>query len=246
MLIKNGKIIKLYKENYVEDNIDLKNDVRNMINLKNQIVVPAFTVKKIYMLPLLLFKYNKYLKFNTLGEAEIYFSHLNTDMKKLILEDFNKYILNKGIGTILLKEDNSKDSINNKVNDYLIKNSSIMYLKEMTSYKTINNDIDINAKENFGLLDPLKQVKSDIKKDMMPYLALKKELYTGAKEANHSSEFGLLKEGYYANFMILNKNIFNLEKGQEDELEIIQTYSFANKVEEKNNSGPFDTIKNSV
>lgn len=243
MLIKDGKIVKLYKENYVEDEIDLKNDVGKMINLYNQTVIPSFIVKDVYMLPLLLFKYNKYLKFNTLGEAEVYFGNLDSKTQKQILSDGNDYLLNKGISTIILKEDNYSESVNNRVNEYLIHHSTIKYLKKKSNRRIINNDTIINAAEHFPDLDPLNKVKKSIKENMYPYLAIKKELYIEAKEAEHLNDMGIINENYYANFMILNKDIFVPEDNNYKDLKIIKTYAFGEEVKKIKHKNTIDNIR---
>lgn len=225
MLIKNGKIVKLYKENYIEDDIDLKNDIKNIVDLHGQIAIPSFISNPVYILPLILFISNPSENFNDIHEAENYYQSLTKEKKEKIIKKAIKYFIYNGISTVIIKEDKRKYSINNKLTEYIKKHLNIMIIPEDKNL-LCNNKIPIIYQE----LYPFNKIKKDIKNGMDPYMAFKKELYLQKSYMNLNYNIGLIKENYYANFMVLSKNLFFLNKNNVEPIISIKTFAFGKEM----------------
>ncbi|WP_290773098.1 hypothetical protein [Anaerofustis sp.] len=230
MLIKNGKIVKLYKENYIEDDINLKNDIKDIVDLHGQIAIPSFISNPVYILPLILFISNPSESFNDIHKAEKYYQILTKEEKEKIIKKAIKYFIYNGISTVIIKEDKRKYSINNKLTEYIKKHLNIMFIPEDKN-SLCNHKIHNVHQE----LYPLNKIKKDIKSGMDSYMAFKKELYLQKRYMNFNCNIGLIKENYYANFTILSKNLFLLNKDNVEPIVPIKTFVFGKEMIKKTN-----------
>ncbi len=249
MLIKDGKVTKLIKEEYLPDDIDANDDVEYMINGRKRVMIPGFIQNKsvISALALCLMDMDKDLvidSYETLTQA---ISSMKRKEKKELIEKVCNKFISSGITFVEIVNivgDTSSSPV------YKLNKEIASHLKIDYHFHTLEKD-EVATRENGGvemeeafpidykktakMFFPMRQMKNFINSDLeesgqSPFDAFKGCTYDFAKKAKKESSKGLLKEGYDADFMLLEKDPFSEEKIDIMDIKIMSTHIGGKKI----------------